>query len=202
LAPTADAAAHVAAVGPEPVARAVSLRLSRLPPAASTLAQAIAVLGQGAELGLAAALAGLKLATAGAASSALARAELLRAEPELEFTHPVVRASIYEAIGPVERADAHRRAARLLADAGAEPERAASHLLLIPAAGDPAAIAILRDAARRAAARGAADTAVVYLRRALTEASDGEQRAEVLWELGVAERGVDVAASVEHLLEA
>src|SRR5205823_6675994 len=40
LAPTADAAAQVAAVGPEPVARAVSLRLSRLPPAASTLAQA------------------------------------------------------------------------------------------------------------------------------------------------------------------
>ena len=200
--PTAEASARVEEVGPEPVARAVSLRLSRLPPEAAALAQAIAVLGQGAELGLAAALAGLERSAAGVSSAALARAELLRPEQPLEFAHPVVRAAIYEAIGAVERADAHRRAAGLLAEAGAEPEQTASHLLLIPPAGDPFATAILRDAARRALARGAADAAVTYLRRALTETRAADERAELLWELGVAERGVDVAASVEHLEEA
>jgi DNA-binding CsgD family transcriptional regulator len=202
VAPVAEAAARVHEVGPEPVARAVSLRLSRLSSEVGALAQAIAVLGQSAELGLAAALAGLERPVAAAASAALARAELLRVEQRLEFAHPVVRTAIYETIGPVERADAHRRAAGLLAEAGAEPEQAASHLQLIPPAGDPFATAILRDAARRALSRGAADAAVTYLRRALAETPADEDRAEMLWELGVAERGVDVAASVEHLGEA
>ena len=57
---------------------------------------------------------------AAAASAELVRADLLRVEPVLEFTHPVVRAAIYEMIGPVERAEAHRRAADVLAKAGAE----------------------------------------------------------------------------------
>src|SRR5262249_22728338 len=55
----------------------------------------------------------------------LVRAELLRVDPEVAFTHPIVRAAIYEGIGAGERTAAHRRAAALLRDAGAEPERAA-----------------------------------------------------------------------------
>jgi class 3 adenylate cyclase/DNA-binding CsgD family transcriptional regulator len=200
--PTAESSAHVEEVGPEPVARAVSLRLSRLPPAAEALAQAIAVLGQAAELGLAASLAGLDRSAAVEAAAALVRAELLRPGLELDFAHPVVRAAVYESIGIADRTDAHRRAARLLADAGAEPEQTASHLLLIPPEADPFAVAILRDAARRALSRGAPDASVTYLRRALAEMRAGEERSETLAELGVAERGVDVAASIEHLGEA
>jgi class 3 adenylate cyclase/DNA-binding CsgD family transcriptional regulator len=202
LAPTVESSAHVREVGPEPVARAVSVRLSRLPQEAGALARAIAVLGQGAELAVAAELAGLDRSVAVAASAALARSELLRLEPAVEFPHPVVRAAIYEAIGPVERADAHHRAAAILAEAGAEPEQTASHLLLVPPAADPLVGVVLREAARRALARGAADTSVIYLRRALAEPPASEERGDVLWELGLAESLVDVPAAADHLVEA
>ena len=202
VAPTAASSARVQEIGPEPVARAVSLRLSRLPGEAEALARAIAVLGQSADLELAGVLAGLERSQANATAAALARAELLRLEPALEFSHPVVRAAIYEAMGPIERADAHRRAASLLTEAGAEPEQGASHLLLVPPAGDSFATRILRDAARRALARGSPEVAVTYLHRALTEPPAPEERGETLWELGVAERGVDLASSLGHLRDA
>ena len=202
LAPIAESSPHVREVGPEPVARAVSVRLSRLPQEAGALARAIAVLGEGADLGVAAAVGGLDRPEVTAASAALARSELLRLEPGVEFAHPVVRAAIYEAIGPVERAEAHRRAADALAEAGAEPEQTASHLLLVPPAADPFVGPVLREAARRALARGAADTSVTYLRRALAEPPAREERGDVLWELGLAESLVDVAAAADHLVEA
>jgi len=202
VAPTAESSPRVREVGPEPVARAVSLRLSRLPQEAGMLARAIAVLGHGAKLGLAAALAGVEPSAAVEASGALARSELLRLEPALEFTHPVVRAAIYEAIGPVERAEAHRRAAGILAEAGAEPEQTASHLLLVAPAADPFVGVVLREAAARALARGAADTSVIYLRRALAEPPPTEERGDMLWELGLAESLVDVLTAADHLVAA
>ena len=58
----------------------------------------------------------------------------------------------------------------------------------------------LTRAARVAAGRGAADSAVAYLRRALDEPPSVDRRADVLVELGVAEAFVDGYASVEHLL--
>src|SRR5262249_32640960 len=119
-----------------------------------------------------------------------------------EFAHPVVRAAIYETIEGVDRIDAHRRAALVLAETAAEPEQSASHLLLVPGERDPLATAILRDAARRALARGSAEAAGIYMRRALEEPPAEEQRGELLWELGAAERAVDLAASLVHLGEA
>jgi DNA-binding CsgD family transcriptional regulator len=201
LEPSKEACARIREVGPEPVARAVSLRLSRLPQEATALAQAAAVLGERGELELAGALAGLERRTAAEASTALARAELLRPGQELEFAHPVVRASIYEAIPPLERAEAHGRAARLLAEAGAEPQQIAAHLLLLPAAGDRFVTPVLRDAARQALARGASAAAVTYLRRALDEPPAAEELVDVLHELGLAELNVDAPASIEHLRE-
>ncbi len=55
------------------------------------------------------------------------------------------------------------------AESAAEPERIAAHLLLARPAGDPWAVRMLRDAASSAIARGAPDSAVAYLRRALEE---------------------------------
>ena len=200
--PVGQSAARVRDVGPQPVARAVSLRLSRLSPEAEALARAIAVLGQSAELGHAAALAQIERPVAFEAAAALARAELIRGDAVLEFAHPVVRAAIYETIEGVERVAAHHRAAAVLADAGVEPEQSASHLLLVPPAGDQFVTAVLGDAGRRAVRRGSAATAVTYMRRALAESPASEERGEMLWELGRAERGVDLPASLEHLGEA
>src|SRR5207244_10382447 len=79
VAPTAEASARVHEVGPEPVARAVMLRLSRLPPEATTLARAVAIL-DGAEPALAAELAGLEHDVAASAAAQLTGSDILRAE--------------------------------------------------------------------------------------------------------------------------
>jgi DNA-binding CsgD family transcriptional regulator/tetratricopeptide (TPR) repeat protein len=182
--------------------RAVSLRLSRLPPEATRLAQAVAILGEDAEPHQAGALADLEEQTASEAARALGRADVLRPQPPLGFVHQLIRTAVYEALTPVERDTGHARAARLLGDAGAEAERVAAHLLLVPPAADPQAVATLREAARRAGTRGASDGAVAYLRRALAEPPPASERAELLLELGSAETLVSGEAAVDHLEEA
>jgi DNA-binding CsgD family transcriptional regulator/tetratricopeptide (TPR) repeat protein len=182
--------------------RAVSLRLSRLPPETTTLAQAVAILGDDADPRQAATLADLDEQAASEAAAALARVDVLRPQPPLGFVHPLIRAAVYEALTPLERDRGHARAARLLADAGAESERVAAHLLRTPPAADAQVVATLRDAARRAGSRGASESAVAYLRRALAEPPLGAERADLLLELGSAETLVDGDAAVEHLREA
>jgi tetratricopeptide (TPR) repeat protein len=181
--------------------RAVSSRLSRLPPQATRLAQAVALLGDGADARQAAALAELDERATSAAANALARVDVLRPEPPLAFVHPLVRAGVYETLAPVERDMGHARAARLLGEAGADPERVAAHLLLVPPAADPEVVVTLREAAQHAGARGASDSAVAYLRRALAEPPPDTERADLLLELGSAESHVSGEAAV-YLQEA
>jgi DNA-binding CsgD family transcriptional regulator len=182
--------------------RAVSLRLARLQPAATALARAVALLGDDADPHQAAVLAGLDEQAASEATGALARVDVLRPPPPLGFVHPLIRSAVYETLTPLERDAGHARAARLLSDAGAEPERVAAHLLRSPPGADPQVVATLRDAGRRAGSRGAAESAVAYLRRALAEPPPATERAELLLELGLAEAQVDGDAAIEHLQEA
>ena len=83
------------------------LRLARLSDEARSLAEAASVLGDGTPLEDAAALAGLELPAAMAAATALAEADLLRAEETVTFVHPVVRSAVYASLGPFGRRDAH-----------------------------------------------------------------------------------------------
>ena len=182
--------------------RAVSLRLSRLPPEATTLARAVAILGDDADPRHAAGLADLDEQAASEAAAALARVDVLRPQPPLGFVHPLIRAAVYEALTPLGRDSGHARAARLLADAGTEPERVAAHLLRTRAAADAEVVGALRDAAQRAGSRGASESAVAYLRRALAEPPPAAERADLLLELGSAEAIVSGDAAVEHLREA
>lgn len=201
IAPTADQSQRVAALGPHAVSRSVHQRLARLPPEAGPIAEAVAVLGDGSELEHAAALAAVDRDTAVDAAEALARADILRLEPpRLSFVHSVVRAALYDGLPLLGRERGHRRAAGVLADAGAAPERVAAHLLRTPPHGDAWAVAILREAARRP--RVTADVAVSYLGRALAEPPDDDARAQVLAELGAAETLVSAPAAVGHLGQA
>ena len=205
LTPAAEHAERVREIGPEPVARAVSLRLSRLPEEARRFAAAVAVLGDGAELRDVAALAEIDDARlASVAATWLEKADLVRlSTPIVEFVHPVVRLAVYESLAPADRVQAHRRAAELLDTTQAEPERIAAHLDVVGPAGDPFVVDTLRLAADRALVRGAAEAAVRYLRRALAEPpADDETRTDTLCELGLAEQRVDVLAAAEHLKEA
>jgi DNA-binding CsgD family transcriptional regulator/tetratricopeptide (TPR) repeat protein len=197
-----DDVAKVAAIGPDAVAAAVRLRLVALPEAARSLAEAACVLGDGAPLEDAAALAGLELPAAAAAATPLAEADVVRAEETVAFVHPVVRAAVYAGLGPLGRRDAHARAARLLAHAGRPAERIAAQVLRCPPAADPGAVAVLRAAARRSMADGVAGLAVEYLQRALDEPPPAGQLPEVLAGLGTAERPLNAPRAAEHLRQA
>src|SRR5215469_7603928 len=153
IGPGEEAADQVAALGPRSVARAVALRVAGLGPAAGELARAAAILGDGAQLRHAAALAGVTLADAAAAADELA------------------------SIGVFEQ------------------------LLVCEPAGSPEVMERLRAAATRALERGGAESAATYLRRALAETAEVSLRAELLGELGRAEKVVGDPAAAEHLRE-
>jgi DNA-binding CsgD family transcriptional regulator len=199
---SAPEASRVATLAPTTVARAVLTRLATLPPAATELAQAVAVLGHDVPPEAAAELAGLSPETAAEAADALAAAYVLDTNRELNFIHPIVRTAIEEEIPPSRRRAAHARAARVLGERGEDPERRAVHLLVADPAGSAEAVATLQGAARRARERGAARIAVTYLARALEEPPEPPLRHELLEELGnVAASAIDPRA-VDWLQEA
>ena len=202
LAPTVENAPRVLELGPRAVSYGVSTRLARLPSEATDLLRAAAILGDRTDLALAAAIAGTDATTALTAASALVRADLLRNENPLEFTHPVVRTAVLETLSAAARAHAHRAAAEAILEAGGRPEQAATHLVLTVPGRDDFIVTTLRQAAAHALAQGAAPAAVAYLRRALAEPPQPEERARVLYELGVAELQSGAAESARHLREA
>lgn len=198
-------AAHVdtvVAVGSRAVSSMVLLRLRRLPTDAMHVARALAVLGEGTHLPAVAALAGVAEDRAADALAALTRAEVVKDAPPLGFVHPLVRDAVYRDLPAVQRELQHERAAAVLQSWGASPEQVGAHLLLAPHRGRDETVAVLRQAARTAADRGAPDSAVTHLRRALQEPPSGPARAEVLIELGLLETLLDGPAAISHLLEA
>jgi DNA-binding CsgD family transcriptional regulator len=201
IGPTKEAAAWVAALGPRSVARAVALRVARLGPAAGELARAAAVLGDGAELRHAAALAAVGLADAAAAADGLAGIGVFEPGTPLRFVHPIVRTAVYEDIPLAGRGLRHAEAARLLADEGADLDAVCAHLLLCEPAGSAEVVERLRAAAARAVGRGAPESAVAYLRRAMSETADVSLRALLAQELGRAEKVLGDPAAAEHLRE-
>jgi DNA-binding CsgD family transcriptional regulator len=202
VAPTAERAKRVLEVGPQAVSRTLASRLSRLPPDALELIRVAAILGDGAEIPLAAAVAGLEASAALVAAATLVRADLLRSEAPLEFTHPIVRSAVLEGMSVSQRSVAHRRAAEALLDRGAPPEQAAAHLTQTVSNGDPFAVATLRRAAESSISAGSPEAAVAYLRRALEEPPARDDRVDVLHQLGVAELSTSVPSGSEHLRRA
>jgi DNA-binding CsgD family transcriptional regulator len=200
--PTADGAGRVADLGPQAVSRAVLLRLGRLPAPALEVAQAVAILGERAELRQVAALQGLDERAAGAAADALADATILDRGRPLEFAHPIVRAAIHAELPPSARAEGHARAARLLHADGARVETVASHLLETEPGDDPWVLEQLLAAARQAIAEGATEGAGPYLRRALKQDLSRGERAGLLLELGRVEARLSSPAVVDVLREA
>ena len=188
---------------PPQLVRLVADRLDRLSPAATALARAVAVLGADAEEARAHTLAGLEPSEAIAAEEEL-RGERVLDASEYGFTHPVVAAAAREAIGPVEAAALHARAAALLAAGGLDDQRVAEHLMRAPPRGDPTVVASLRRAADTARRLGALTTAVRLLERAMAEPPSADLVDAVDFERGRAMRdagedhGGQVLARVAH----
>ena len=200
--PDASSAGLVREIGPRAVSRTVLRRLTRLPGDAKAVARAVAVLGENAELPAIAELAAIDEQAVARATAQLSRAEILRHETPLGFVHALVRDAVYNDLPPGERELQHMRAAVVLRTRGAEPEHVATHLLIVPPRGDASVVDQLARAADAAVRRGAPDSAVTYLRRALREPPPAEERGAVVFDLGSAEELVYGPLALEHLAEA
>jgi DNA-binding CsgD family transcriptional regulator len=188
-------------IAPSAVGTSVLARLGRLGAEAVALARAVAVLGPGAEVILAAQLAGLDPVVAELTADRLAAAQILAAVRPLEFFHPLIGAAVREDTPPGARRVAHRRAAALVAGEG-PLARVAAHLLACGPAGDRWVVQQLGDAAREAFDRGAPDVAASYMRRAISEPPAADDRATLLLLLGSAEWRAGQPDAIFHLEQA
>ena len=187
------------AVTPAAVGRSVLVRLTRLGPDAIALVRAVAVLGDGAALQHAAALAELDVQAAAAAADDLARADVLRPEQALAFTHPLVREAVHAETPAHQRGLLHAAAARILHEGGASIEHVGAQLLRTAPAGEAWAADRLAAAGQAALAAGDLESAVAFLRRAADEPPAREARARVLHLLGGAEVRAGDDAGYGHL---
>lgn len=189
----------VEAMGPRVIARTVLGRLSQLWPEALAVARAIAVLDVDAAPRHVAAVAAMDEPRARRMADALVEASLVTAgKGGLRYRHPILRRAVYDDIAPLEKAELHRRAAGVLAEAQ-DPDRAAAHLLSTDPSGDQWTVGCLRASAIRALARGVPVAAAQMLRRALEEPPAHEHLADVRLELGRAARLGGETDGVDHL---
>ncbi|MGO9903495.1 MAG: transcriptional regulator, partial [Solirubrobacteraceae bacterium] len=196
-------AQEVRCLGPANVSRIVLRRVARLPAAARSLARAVAVLDERAELRYAAALSGLELSEAAGAADSLARVELLaQSGQRMQFVHPIVRAAIYAEMPTADRSTYHACAARLLDGEQAPVDQVVAHLVATLPCGDQWVVKTLHSAAGRALSQGTPDAAISYLRRALDEPPVRDALPDIVAALGVAELRARDACAVEHLQRA
>ena len=203
LAARAENVAALRRIAPSAVGTSVLARLEGLGDEAVALARAVAVLGPGTEVMLAARLAGLDATIVELTADRLAAAQILAPVRPLEFFHPLIGEAVREDIAPGARRVAHRRAATLVDGEGeGSPARVAAHLLACGPAGDRWVVRRLADAARQALNSGAPDVAVDYLRRASTEPPAPDERGALLFLLGTAEWRTGRPDAIAHLEQA
>jgi len=196
--------AEIAAGG---ISRSILTRLARLGEHSVAVARAVAVLEPNAEARLVGDLCELPPKAVAEACELLIRARLLSDSRPVSFVHPLVREAVLSEVPAPRRGADHALAARLLDREGAAADTVAAHLLLGERQGDEWAVAALRGAATGALARGAPETAVRYLRRALQEPPGKANRPAVSGELGLAllratdSEGIEVLRTVHAATE-
>ena len=200
--PNPESVRRIGEIGPQTVGQATLLRLAGIHPHAAELARAVAVLGVDGNLPRAAQLAHVEAVEAWGALDALVAGGVLARGEVLGFAHPILRTSVYSQIPPGERSLLHLRAADQLTQEGCADEAVARHLVATEPCGRLDVIDRLRSAAASARACGAPENAPIYLRRALAEGPPRPLRAELLLELGLAEKAIRDPACAGHLEEA
>ncbi len=182
----------------------VARRIAPVADRAPALAVAMAVMGDGGSLAVAAAMADLAEVEAGRIAHGLRRIEVLSEEDPFAFVHPLVRRSVYDTLPIPERNSLHTAAAALLAEAGAPVEKVASQLSAVAPSGSSSVAAVLVEAAEEALARGAPDEAIRWFGRALEEAAPEPHPAAILAQLGMtrsALRDKQAIADLQRALE-
>jgi DNA-binding CsgD family transcriptional regulator len=200
--PVRASRASIEGLGRVAVSRCMLPWITRGGPEAVAVAQAVAVLGDDSEPVLVAKLAELGLDEAAGTVDRLIKLGVLADGSPLRYVQPLVRTAVDAGISTGLRTSHRLRAARLVRDHCADPERAAAHLMAVEVCGERWALDVLRAAARSALDRGLAPRALVYLRRALAEPLPDAVRARLLADLGAAEVGAGIADGESTLLEA
>ncbi|GAB3655979.1 LuxR family transcriptional regulator [Actinocorallia lasiicapitis] len=192
-------------LGAEVLMVRLAVELRRLSPEARSVAEALAVMGDPAELRHLRLLSGLTEAELWTCLGELETLELLSA-PErggstVRFLHPLIRSAVYQRLAIPVRFRYHREAAELLIRQDGDPEAAVSHLLTLPAPPREHLDLLLRIA-DRTAAQGDPESAYRYLTHALRAEAPHATRLRILdATIAVAGR-VDMARTLEHLQEA
>ena len=199
--PTAGNADGIGGIVPRGVSNAVLLRLARLDPGAGALSRALSTLGDGAQAGDAARLAGLSQLEVEAGMASLVSAGVIEPGGSVRFVHPILRAAIYEDLSGAERERLHCAASKILEERGAPAGQVAAHVMQTEPSADAVAVTLLRDAARQALALGDATGAASLLARALAEPPTAGQREAVVLELGLARARAGVPDAVAPLAE-
>lgn len=181
---------------PAVVSSALADELRSLDPAALGLLRGAAVAGDPFSLDVAAAAGPCSEREAREALDDLVRFELVRptgVPRRFAFRHPIVRRVVYDLSPAGWRMAAHERCADALRAAGAGPGVLAHHVEQYARRGDPAAVAVLSEAADAASA-GAPASAARWLAGALRLLPDDEsalaQRASLLGRLAAALSGL------------
>jgi DNA-binding CsgD family transcriptional regulator len=199
-------APDVAVAVPRSVAVAALVRIARLGDAARRLAEAVAVLGDGAPLDLAARLTahgadgqGATQESVAATADSLAAIGVLAGGLPLRFAHPLLGAAVHADIPPVARQLAHARAAEALSETGAPAIAVAAHLLLGPRPFDAAAVTALLVAGQEALARDDAPAAERALAALLEQTLTDDVRREAETGLALAQAAAGRATALERL---
>ncbi|BCW72000.1 LuxR family transcriptional regulator [Arthrobacter sp. NicSoilB8] len=132
----------------------VASALKRMSPEGAALTEAAAVLGVRSQLALAVELAGVTDPVAGvdsANAAGLLRLTMANAETRLEFPLPVVRAAVYQHLGPGRRVALHTAAAAIMTD----PLQRLSHRAAAALLPDATLAAELESSAEYFASNGA-----------------------------------------------
>ncbi|WP_410578102.1 AAA family ATPase [Amycolatopsis sp. lyj-108] len=169
--------------------------------AAPKMLEAVAILGEDASFDLLARLAGVDEITALEAIDTMVRVHLLTNSHQPALSYRFVRNSVLADMPLTTRAVSQSRAARLLHDSGAAPERVGAHLLEATAIRIPWAVDVLRLAARHSV-ESDPELAVRFLSRALEERLSERKRMAILLQLAHAEFHCDPDLAPARVREA
>jgi DNA-binding CsgD family transcriptional regulator len=186
-------------LAPRVVARSIRRRLAAVPAHWLRILQVTALLGDAASLASVAELAEVEPEDVVPAVDAMVDLWLLRRDETFRFCYPLERSTVYAEMPPAVRAQAHARAARMLADRQSPAKAVARHLVLAEPAGDPWEIEQLEECADQLLAEGQEDLAVRCLSRVLREPLDAAARGRLLLAAAAADSRMAADARLPYL---
>jgi DNA-binding SARP family transcriptional activator len=193
---------------PDGVREVIGRRLSRLSDTANAVLAVASVIGAVIDFDVAVVVSGLSEEAVLDALDEATAASLLRetSSGTYEFTHAIVRSTLYEGLGATRRARRHRQVAEALEARANKDVAALAYHFRHAGSADVRAVDYAAAAGERALERLAFDQAVAFFAQALEAADDVDagtsRRCELLVRLGTAQRLATLPAYRQTLLDA